>query len=99
MTSNPTALDTEGYRFPDDTLRAYTSVGCYPIFYVTHDGSCLCAKCATSDGQTNDPDDPQWFLTGADIHWEGDPLICEHCNESIEPAYPADEKAASDGEA
>jgi len=81
------ALDTEGYKFADGKFRAFTSIGSYPMFYLTKDGGVLCAECATSDGQTTDPHDPQWYLVGADIHWEGEPLTCDHCNAEIESAY------------
>jgi len=89
------ALDTEGYLMPDGKFRAFTFVGSYPIFYKTKDGGCLCAKCASLDGQTTDPDDPQWFIVAADIHWEGEPKECSNCDEGIESAYGPVEKAAN----
>jgi len=96
MISDKTALNTDGYKLPDGSFRAYSSYGCYTIFYVTKDGGVLCAKCATSDGQTTDPYDPQWFLVGVDVHWEGEPLTCAHCEGEIEPSYPDDEPKAGD---
>ena len=80
----------EAYRLSTGAFRAFTDIGCYPLFYVTKDGGELCAKCATADGQLTDPHDPQWFLVGADVHWEGEPIVCAHCGDEIAPAYPED---------
>jgi len=74
-------------RLTDGRLPAFTSVGGYPLVYLAADGGCLCATCATSDGQTHDDSDPQWHLVGCDVHWEGEPLTCDHCGDDIESAY------------
>jgi hypothetical protein len=64
------------------TLDKYTSVGCYPIFYV--DGSsCLCAACA-DENEANET----FFV---DINWEDHELFCDECGERIESAYAEDE--------
>jgi hypothetical protein len=76
-------------RMPEGKLRSYTEFGSYPIIYHCKDGGTLCPKCAAEDGQTDDPHDPQWFLIGALVHYEGEET-CDHCNEDLEPAYPAD---------
>jgi hypothetical protein len=74
----------------DGTLPAYGWPGGYPIFYVTADGGVLCPECGNgrngSEASEN-TDDAQWRLVGGDVHWEGEPLQCEHCNASIESAY------------
>ena len=85
-------MKIQDLRGPDGTLPAFTSFGCYPLFYVTKDGGVLCPACANADGQTDDPHDPQWHLVGGDVHWEGEPLMCDNCNDEIESAYgPIDE--------
>ena len=33
-------------RMSDGKPRCFTSVGCYPLFYVTHKGDVLCPPCA-----------------------------------------------------
>jgi hypothetical protein len=80
-------IDSEGLRMPDGTLRAFTSIGSYPITYYTADGDSVCAKCAHEDCQTEDPADKDTFLVGAGVRWEGEPLACAVCNEDIESAY------------
>lgn len=75
--------------------------GGYPIFYLVQDGGVLCAsdECANgpevreAEGEGPPDADPQWLVIAADIHWEGEPLVCDHCGKSIESAYgnPDDE--------
>ena len=72
------------------TLPAYAWPGGYPLFYVCEDGGILCAgdECANGkEAKDADPDDGQWLIVASDIHWEGDPLTCDHCGGSIESAY------------
>lgn len=69
---------------------AFTSIGCYPIVYLTADNSTLCAACANGeDGSeaSEASEDPQWRLVHSDVHWEGPPITCDHCNAEIESAY------------
>ena len=71
----------------------YTSLGGYPVFALTLDGGILCPACVrVNKGQVyhNTLDrhgDKQWSLAAVDVHWEGEPLICDNCNEEIESAY------------
>jgi hypothetical protein len=78
-------FDARAYRHAGKFL-AFADGG-YPLFYLCGDGGVLCAACATADGQTEDPHDPQWHLVAADVNWEGDPIPCDHCGEDIESAY------------
>ena len=75
----------------DGSYQAYAWPGGYPIAYYCADGGVLCPNCANrmngSIAQTDDKDDKQWYLIGADIHWEGPPIQCDHCNGDIESAY------------
>jgi hypothetical protein len=80
-------FDLTGLRLPDGSLRAFTSIGSYPLVYITADSGALCPKCASSDGQITDPYAKDFYLVGAEVYWEGEPLICDHCNEEIESAY------------
>lgn len=67
---------------------SYAWPGGYEIHYVTHTGDVLCHKCANDNlMQTIDPDSHDWFIVGADVHWEGAPLICDHCGREIESEY------------
>lgn len=70
--------DLDRYRLPNGCFRAYTSFGCYPLFYMSEVGDVICAKCASCS------DEP---VIGVDVHWEGDPISCELCDDEIESAY------------
>lgn len=61
-------------------LPAYTSIGCYPIFYVDMEGNCLCAVCA--DEEQKETIEP----LRAEVNWESD-LYCDECSCEIEKAY------------
>ncbi len=77
-------------RNDDGTLAAYAWPGGYPLYYITKDGGVLCpadANMADREGLTNDERDEQWYILSADIHWEGEPLYCDHCGERIPSAY------------
>lgn len=67
---------------PGKALPAFSSIGCYPIFYLTERGDILCAACANEDD--NGDDDP---VTCAGVHWEGEPMQCDDCECEIESAY------------
>lgn len=67
-----------GYRMRDGSLYAYSSIGSYPIFYLTRDNDCLCAKCAHEEEED---------LSSAGVHWEGESIACERCDHEIESAY------------
>jgi len=58
----------------------YTSVGCYPLLYLTDENEVLCDECAKEEAEE----------TGVEIvgyvNWET-PTNCE-CGEEIECAYP-----------
>lgn len=60
-------------------LPAYTSVGCYPIFYLrARSGTTYCHICARTEGLTE---------KNGHVHWEGRPLECDTCGQDIESAY------------
>lgn len=72
-------------------LPKYTSVGSYPVFYVSNMDCVLCAECSTAV-----LDDPMAFgngesLLGCDVNWEDPHMYCEECNVRIESAYADDE--------
>jgi hypothetical protein len=88
MASNVLPRDSDGQ------FSAYAWPGGYPIVYIMEDEGILCPACANgkngSDAtikSSDCPDDKQWHIIGADIHYEGEPIICDHCNAQIESAY------------
>ena len=92
-------------------LMAYAWPGGYPIYYLARDGwreddgrldfnphdrdeSVCCPLCAV-----NVTEWPDLIIVAQDIHYEGEPLQCEWCNERIESAYgdpDAEEEAISE---
>lgn len=78
-------------------LPAFAWPGGYPIIYVMDDEEVLCPDCA------NDPSNPVheggladgWRIEGSCVHWEGEPLICAHCNGPVESAYGVPEGSES----
>ena len=59
-------------------LRAYTSIGCYPVIYLDSQGSALCATCATEEIEN---------IKAATANWENPSLFCDGCSQRIESAY------------
>jgi hypothetical protein len=71
--------------------------GGYPKVLIMQDGECLCATCAKSEykqisDSTRHLSRDGWQAIGVDIHWEGEPIICAHCNAAIESAYGVPEE-------
>jgi len=64
--------------------RSFTSVGAYPLLYLTESDSVLCADCAAQ----GDGDDP---TATCGVNWEDPHLTCDECSERIESAYADDE--------
>ena len=71
-------------RMTDGTLAKYTSIGCYPIFYLDPGTECLCADCARKAEAEGEP------IDGQAVNWEDPDLYCAACEERIESAYAED---------
>jgi hypothetical protein len=61
-------------------LPSHTSLGCYPIIYISDVCDVLCATCASDDTFEDD-------IVAADIYYEGESIRCEGCDKTIESAY------------
>ena len=68
----------------DGQLPVFAWPGGYPLFYLDSENAVLCPACANR-GHEYSTD-----LVAVDVHWEGEPLVCENCNAEIPAAY-ADE--------
>lgn len=76
-----TALQTNGF----------TSLGCYPLYFITNDGGILsfetCVKEADRIKEAiKDDDDFGWRVCACDVNWES-LLFCDHSGKQIESAY------------
>lgn len=60
---------------------AFSTVGGYPIFYMTHNDEVLCPKCASKEER-----EKPGVVTLADINYEST-MYCDACSQQIESAY------------
>lgn len=80
-----------------EALPSYAWPGGYPLYYLCADSGTLCPSCVNAEIDLIDvakrDHDKQWDVIACDVHYEGDPLTCDHCNCEIESAYgnPDDE--------
>ena len=58
-------------------LPSFSSIGGYPIIYLTSIGEVLCADCAGGSTEVHT----------AQLYEEGSPLACDTCGTEIESAY------------
>lgn len=81
----------------------YTSIGSYPIFFITADGGALAYDTVKAERETiaeaieDDDTSGGWRVSAADINWEDPDLIDDHTGERIESAYAEDEESDEDG--
>jgi hypothetical protein len=70
-------------RSDDGKLPSFTSLGGYPIIYLTKRCDLLCAKCAAEalDAESDDPP------IACDAFYEGSPHSCANCSDLIMSAY------------
>ena len=81
------------YVMESGSIRKFTSVGGYPLYYVTKDGGVLSPEAVEENiDLCRDSDDPQWHVIGADVNWEDPCLYCEHTGRRIESAYAEEEE-------
>ncbi len=79
-----------------DSLREgkYSSVGSYPLYWVTSDGGVLSYEACRAEVwriaraiRDWDWDSGGWRVTGYDVNWEDPELYCDHTNKRIESTY------------
>ena len=73
----------------------YAFPGGYRVNLLTSDGGVLCADCVRTNYRAilesaRDHLGDGWEPAAHFTHWEGEPLICDHCGREIEPEYGAD---------
>ena len=83
-------------RMSDGTLPKYSSVGCYPLFYLDGENSVLCADCANESD--NDDELDKFRPVACDANWEDPSLYCDQCSTRIESAYADDDDDNDQGE-
>lgn len=73
-------------RLNNGKLPAYAWPGGYPIIYLDHENSTLCADCATRSADDME-EIPHFKPCAWDIYYEGPSEFCAQCNTEIESAY------------
>ncbi len=90
---------------PDMTVRAFleslrrgafTSVGCYPLFWLCSDGGVLShAACKANVWEIaraiRDGSNCGWRVVAQDVNWEDPDMYCDDTGERIESAYAEDQ--------
>lgn len=74
----------------------YTSVGSYPLFFITKDGEALSFDTAKAEADQireaiRDEDNSGWRVVAVDVNWEDPELYDSHSGERIESAYAEDD--------
>ena len=82
-------------------LRAgpYTSLGCYPVYFVCSDGEAISFEAAKENARRiceaiRDRSNDGWRVIGVDINYEDTALFCAHNGKQIESAYGEKEEAS-----
>jgi len=70
----------------------YTELGCYPCYFTTSDGDCLCFETAVKEKERimeaiKEKSKCGWRVVAFDVNWEHW-LRCCHSNKLIPSAYP-----------
>lgn len=72
----------------DGKLPSFTTVGGYPLLYLSARADCLCPDCATE--ALHDEDWPDDVPVNCGVNWESEHTTCDNCEAVIECAYPPD---------
>lgn len=73
----------------------FTSVGGYPLFFITSDGSALDPRTVRAEiwrvaRSVRDRLNDGWRVTAIDVNWENPELFDDHTGKRIESAYAED---------
>ena len=84
------------FEYETGKLKAYTSIGSYPLLYIDKSNSVLCPCCANEaekifiEAEAEDPGQNGFLAddlpVAAHVNYEGD-TYCDECGERIESAY------------
>lgn len=73
--------------------RPFAFPGGYRIHAITDDSGVLCSKCCKDEERqiaTSYPGDG-WRVVDAYIHYEGEPVACDHCGTEFPSEYEPDQ--------
>ena len=77
-------------RLSNGELPTVSSLGCYPLFYLTDCNEVVCPECANTEEAFQESDFPGDNLVSVDVNYESECLYCEVCDERIPSAYGED---------
>jgi hypothetical protein len=80
-------------------MGSYTSMGGYPLFFVTGDSDTLHPACVKDNYRNisravRENEYSDWQVVAVDINYEDPSMYCAQCNKRIESAYAEDENEA-----
>lgn len=87
----------ESVRIADSIVAApFAFPGGYRRHAVTDDGATLCAGCCHSerDQIASSFAGDGWRVVAEMIHWEGEPIVCDHCGMAYASEYGACEEVS-----
>ena len=73
------------FLFDSTTVRKFTKVGGYPMFYLDEDNSSVCAECVQEQVNSGFSFCPE--IVAACVNYEDEHLACDECSSQIECAY------------
>ena len=81
----------------DFIRQPYAWPGGYPKILLMRDGGTICPACARGNLRQVIPATMHsrgdgWQAVAVDIHWEGEPMVCDNCGKESESAYGSDEE-------
>ncbi|MEO6326386.1 MAG: hypothetical protein ABIT01_20265 [Thermoanaerobaculia bacterium] len=75
---------------PDGRFRDLLPGDFVPVFYITRDGSWICAGCLNTVRVIDDPlttDDAAWRVASTELHYEGPEAVCDQCGLVVASLY------------
>ena len=97
-TEAPNPLNSAIEHMSDGAIRAYTSVGSYPIFYLTRQNQVLHPQTVEDQLVECCDDTDEMWVVSAHVNWENPHLYCDISSEKIEAAYGDDSEDDSESE-
>jgi len=85
---------SQALRLADSIAKApFAFPGGYRRHALTDDGATLCATCCKSEREqiATTYQGDGWTVVAEFVHWEGEPINCDHCNTEYPSEYGGEE--------
>ena len=77
-------------RLSNGELPTFSSMGSYPLFYLTDTYDVVCPECANTEEDFQESDMLGDNLESVDVNYESECLYCDVCSDRIPSAYGED---------